>query len=88
MTKEHLRFLRDTAPFKPFTIHMADGRSFPVPHRDFLTISPAGRTIIVFDQNDTMHLLDLLLMTELSVDSEAIPPHGASNGVSGNGTES
>lgn len=44
---------------------MADGRSFRVPHPDFLFMSPSGRTVIICEENDDFHILDLLLMTEI-----------------------
>jgi hypothetical protein len=46
---------------------MADGRSFRVDHPDFIALSPSGRTVIVFDRDDSYSILDLLLMSELDV---------------------
>ena len=54
-------------PFRAFTIRMADGRAFEVPHRDFVAMSPTGRTVIVYQENENFSVLDLLLMTELHV---------------------
>jgi hypothetical protein len=70
MTKEQFAATLHREPFAPFKIHMADGRSFGVPHPDFVALSPAGRTAIVFhanDANEGYSVLDLLLMTELEV---------------------
>jgi hypothetical protein len=47
MTVQQLNSVLHAEPFRPFTIHMADGRSLDVRHRDFVTRSPSGRTIIV-----------------------------------------
>jgi hypothetical protein len=69
MTAEQLRMMRDANPFRPFTIHLADGRSFSVPHRDFVSQSPAGRTIIVYGSEESFSILDLYLVTELEVQS-------------------
>ena len=52
-------------PFRPFTLYMADRRSFPVPHPEFLSRSPSGRTIIVHAADDSYSVLDLLLLTEI-----------------------
>lgn len=46
---------------------MADGRAFPVPHPAFLTMSPTGRTVIVYQEDDEFSILDLLLMTEIKM---------------------
>jgi hypothetical protein len=40
-----LRDLLTAHPFKPFVLCLSDGRKLPVPHPDFLTISPHGRII-------------------------------------------
>jgi hypothetical protein len=67
MTIEQLRAVHQAAPFRPFTIHVADGRQFHVPHREFLSHSPAGRTVIVYNKDDSFSILDLLLVTELEI---------------------
>ena len=44
---------------------MAEGRNFAIPQPDFLAMSPSGRTVMVFYQDDSWSIVDLLLMTEL-----------------------
>jgi hypothetical protein len=65
VTIEQLRNAHQTRPFRPFTIHVADGRSFFVRHPDYLSHSPTGRTIIVYGENENFSIVDLLLVTEL-----------------------
>jgi hypothetical protein len=48
---------------------MADGRCLHVPHPDFLSMSPTGRTVIVYQEDDAFSICDLLLMTELEISS-------------------
>ena len=67
MTTEQFRTTLHLQPFRPFTIRMADGRSFEVAHPDFVALSPAGRTVIVFQPDESYSVLDLLLMSELQV---------------------
>lgn len=69
MTTEQLRRMHQAQPFQPFTIRMADGNSYHVPHREFLSISPSGRTIIVYHDDDSASIIDLLLVTELKADA-------------------
>lgn len=76
MTLEQLRAVREANPFHPFTIHLADGRSFRVPHRDYLSMSPGGRTVIVYQGDEAFSILDLLLVTELAVEGVARPSEG------------
>ena len=72
MTSEQFRATLRLQPFRPFKIRMADGRAFDVIHPDFVAQSPSGRTVIVFQPDESYSLLDLLLMTELEVPG----PHG------------
>jgi hypothetical protein len=67
MTVDQFRATLHQLPFRPFTIRMADGRSFDVIHRDVVAHSPSGRTVIVFDKDEDYSVLDLLLMSELEV---------------------
>ncbi len=69
MTIEQLRNMHRAQPFRPFTIHVADGKKLLVPHPDFLSHSPTGRTIIVHHLDDSFSIIDLLLVTELEVHS-------------------
>ncbi len=71
MTAEQLRAMREASPFRPFTIHLADGRTLAVPHRDFVSQSPGGRTIIVYLCDEAFSVVDLYLVTELKVQASA-----------------
>jgi hypothetical protein len=70
MTAEQLRAMREASPFRPFTIHLADGRSLAVPHRDFVSQSPSGRTIIVYRSDEAFSVVDLYLVTELELQAQ------------------
>jgi hypothetical protein len=65
MSSEQFTATMRLQPFRPFTIRMADGRTFPVDHPDFIALSPSGRTVIIFQRDDSYGILDLLLMSEL-----------------------
>jgi hypothetical protein len=67
MTTEQLRTAIRNSPFRPFVIRMADGRTFSIPHPDFLSISPAGRTVVIYHPDDSASIVDLLLMTEIEL---------------------
>ena len=67
MTTEQFASTLRQVPFRPFTIHMGDGRAFLVSHPDFVARSKTGRTVIVFGDDDSYHVLDLLLMSGLEV---------------------
>lgn len=67
MTIEQLRTAHQARPFRPFTVHLADGRTFPIEHPEFLATSPTGRTFIVMLPDDSHEIIDLLLVTSLKV---------------------
>jgi hypothetical protein len=67
MTIEQLRGVHQARPFRPFVIRLADGRALSVPHSEFLSHSPTGRTVIVYHDDETLSIVDLLLVTEIEV---------------------
>jgi hypothetical protein len=50
-------------PFKPFDIRLADGRSVPVRHPDFVAVGK--RRIIVVEPDDSWSVLEPLLIVSL-----------------------
>jgi hypothetical protein len=44
--------------FKPFTIHLSDGRKFPVPHPKFVAVGK--KVVVVIGKNDRVNTLDPL----------------------------
>lgn len=60
-----LRKLQKAEPFRILTLHLTNGRSFVVPHPEFMAIAPNGRMVIVFDTAglpdhiDSAHIADI-----------------------------
>jgi hypothetical protein len=59
-------------PFEPFVIRLADGRALPVPHRDFVALTP--RRVIVGAQDDSWSIVEPLMI--VSLDSMPTRPKG------------
>ncbi len=74
MRIEQLKARYDAKPFQPFVIHLADGRELPVFHRDFIMTVPSGRTVVVCQPDDSVHIIDLLLITDLEIAPRAKRP--------------
>ncbi len=73
MTLEEVTNAVHASPFVPFVMFLADGSSVRVPHPDFISIPPAGRTVAIYQENERAHaIVDLLLVTKLEV-SEPSP---------------
>ena len=78
MTIEQLRNVHQARPFRPFTIHMADGHALHVPHNEFLSHSECGRTVIVHQAGERFSIVDLLLVNEVEVNGPLVAPeHGS-----------
>lgn len=80
MTVEQLREVHQAQPFQPFVLHLTDGKQLPVPHREFLSHSSTGRTVIVHDQGETWNVLDLLLVTRIEVNPARTTGHNGESG--------
>jgi hypothetical protein len=59
-------------PFEPFNIRLADGRSLPVPHPDFVALTP--RRVIVGAEDYSWSIIEPLLI--VSLDSMSRRPKG------------
>ena len=70
MSTEQLNKLKDARPFRPFTIHLADGDTVEVRHPDFLAYA-GGRTALIGFEDGDFSIVDLLLITRLSVREDA-----------------
>jgi hypothetical protein len=65
MTIEQLQTVYNARPFRPFVLHIADGRQIQVLHPGFIMPVPSGRTIFVVQPDDTANIVDLLLVTDV-----------------------
>lgn len=63
MTAEAIR--TELSAHRPFRLRTEDGKVFSVPHTDFATLSPSGRTLIVFSGDGSYEVLDVLLISAI-----------------------
>jgi len=66
MTAEQIRQAQQAAPFRPFTIHLADGRAFPVDHPELVLLSRGGRTLALAVGQEAFEIIDVFLVTSLT----------------------
>jgi hypothetical protein len=71
MTIEKIKQLCDAEPFRPFVIHFPDRRRIAVEHPDFVALAPSGRLISVFQPDDSESLIDLMLISDISLKGRA-----------------
>ena len=66
MKAEDIRKLQDAVPFRPFSLVLADGRAFRVPHPDFLSVSPKGTGLSLWAEDGSIEcILDTALVAEI-----------------------
>ena len=70
MRADDIRKLQDAIPFRPFSLVLADGRAFRVPHPDFLSVSPKGTALSLWDEDGSIgSYLDVALVAEVRMAS-------------------
>lgn len=67
MTTAEMRALRDTAPFRPFRIHLADGRKLDVRHPEYLTVFNKAPRIAVEQDDGTYDLINLPIVVSVEL---------------------
>ena len=65
MRPENLREAIHAAPFRPFALWLADGTRVDVPHPDFIAHPPGGRTAVVAGLDESMKIIDVMLVTKI-----------------------
>ena len=70
MKIEEIRQARLSQPFRSFTLHLADGRSFQVKHPEFILASPTSRMVVVVNEEGTLEIIDAILVTSLTIAGE------------------
>ena len=62
-----LREAKQTYPFKPFQLRLADGRGFFVHHPDYMAVPDTGRRVLVFGKDEKdCEIIDPLLVVSIS----------------------
>jgi len=64
MRIEEIRKRYFAAPFRPFDILLTNGRSVAAKHREFMALSPKGRSITVYE-DDGASIIDVPLIVDL-----------------------
>lgn len=80
MTINEVRALLKARPFQAFGLRLADGRTIPVGHPEVVAAAPSGRSLIVYQADDSFDVIDLRLVSALEVRPNG---HPADEGRSG-----
>jgi hypothetical protein len=71
MRPDDVREAMHAAPFKPFLLCLADGRRVEIPHPDFISLSPSGRTAFVWGRDNRHHFIDVALVLSIETAAES-----------------
>jgi hypothetical protein len=65
MKAEPLRRAVQARPFRPFRLHLADGREIPVGHPENVTVTSDDRCVLVYIPGDGAEIVDVPLVTAI-----------------------
>ena len=54
-------------PFRPFTIRTANQRAYVIPHPDWLTLSPKGRSLGIWNAEGGISIVDVAQITGIEL---------------------
>lgn len=75
MTTDDLRDLLEERPFRPFTLHMPDGRSLAVPTAQFMALKPGWPLAFVWNlRNGGYSLVNVDQIVRLEYEPAAAGP--------------
>ena len=69
MISEEIRSLLRNSPFRPFTVHLADGKELLIHHHDYAWLLPSGYQLIFEDPAGKVHLVTVAQISEITYDS-------------------
>jgi hypothetical protein len=69
MTTTELERAHKAQPFRPFTLHLAGGRSVRVDHPEMMAYTPKSRVTVVFKKDGDFEIIDLLLVESIEVEA-------------------
>lgn len=75
MHAESIKELLHTAPFAPFQVHVADGKSYLIDHPDLVWFTQGGRTMFVATGGERFAMVDTMLISRAEPVDSAHPPN-------------
>ncbi len=67
MTTEAIKTAVQSRPFRAFTVSLANGLQIRIQSQEHAAVHPDGKTFIVFEPNGGYRIVDIPLVTDLSV---------------------
>ena len=67
MTTEVIKTAILTRPFRPFIVRLANGLQIQIANQEHIALHPDGKTFIIFEPSGGYRIVDIPLVTDLSV---------------------
>ena len=67
MTTEAIKTVVQSKPFRPFSLRLANGLQIQIQDQDRVALHPDGKTFVIFEPNDGYRIVDIPLVTDMSV---------------------
>jgi hypothetical protein len=67
MTIERIKQLHAAKPFRPFSLHLTDGRQIPVFRSDWMEQAPSGEMVVVAQADDHLDFIGLKLIKTIQM---------------------
>jgi hypothetical protein len=67
MTTEAIKTAIQREPFRPFTVRLASGLQIQVPNQAHIALHPDGKTFVIFEPAGGYRIVDIPLVTDISV---------------------
>ncbi len=71
MTTEAIKTAVQSRPFRPLTVRLANGLQIQIQSEEHVAVHPDGKTFIIFEPNGGYRIVDIPLVTDLSVNQRA-----------------
>jgi len=68
--REHVRAKK----FRPFELHLVDGKMLPIPHPDFILFAPSADEFVVVTPDNSFNILDGDSVARIRLITERKPP--------------
>jgi len=70
VSKDEIKTAVRASPFQPFVVRLVDGMRYDIPTADHASVSPNGRTLVVF-RDDGTRLIDTARIIEMIMPQSA-----------------
>jgi hypothetical protein len=67
MTTEAIKTAIQRRPFRTFTVRLADGSQLQIQSQEHVALHPDGKTFVIFEPAGGYRIVDIPLVTDLSV---------------------